>query len=403
MAVEEMTVDDDRGQSRWRTGQQRPKSCQRVFPEIQQSKWQATQLTLDWRGTNHTTSLTLGNVDLVNGSGVAVTHYLQQVTKRLALGTELAYQYGPQVPGGHIAVHSVAGRYTGDSFTASGTLGGTGVHLCYYQKATEQLQFGVELETSLRLQESVASMAYQLEIPKANTVFRALILPHQIQQSKWQATQLTLDWRGTNHTTSLTLGNVDLVNGSGVAVTHYLQQVTKRLALGTELAYQYGPQVPGGHIAVHSVAGRYTGDSFTASGTLGGTGVHLCYYQKATEQLQFGVELETSLRLQESVASMAYQLEIPKANTVFRVIFAEVLVMALEALHEEAKPLELEVSWLKTKLQVFGGLLGTLDTNWTVGAVMEKKLMPLPFTLALSAMLNHPKNQFRLGCGFIIG
>ncbi|KAG0727885.1 Metaxin-1 [Chionoecetes opilio] len=42
------------------------------------------------------------------------------------------------------------------------------------------------------------------------------------------------------------------------------------------------------------------------------------------------------------------------------VIFAEsleVLVMALEALHEEAKPLELEVSWLKTKVQVFGGLL----------------------------------------------
>ncbi|KAG0721849.1 Mitochondrial ribonuclease P protein 1 [Chionoecetes opilio] len=40
------------------------------------------------------------------------------------------------------------------------------------------------------------------------------------------------------------------------------------------------------------------------------------------------------------------------------VIFAEsleVLVMALEALHEEAKPLGLEVSWLTTKVQVFGG------------------------------------------------
>ncbi|KAG0720514.1 putative uncharacterized transposon-derived protein F52C9.6 [Chionoecetes opilio] len=42
------------------------------------------------------------------------------------------------------------------------------------------------------------------------------------------------------------------------------------------------------------------------------------------------------------------------------VIFAEsleVLVMALEALHEEAKPLGLEVSWLKTKVQVLGDLL----------------------------------------------
>ena len=41
-------------------------------------------------------------------------------------------------------------------------------------------------------------------------------------------------------------------------------------------------------------------------------------------------------------------------------IFAEsleVLVMALEALHEEVKPLGLKVSWAKTKVQVFGGVL----------------------------------------------
>ncbi|KAG0716716.1 Serine/threonine-protein kinase pelle [Chionoecetes opilio] len=56
------------------------------------------------------------------------------------------------------------------------------------------------------------------------------------------------------------------------------------------------------------------------------------------------------------------------------VIFAEsleVLVMALEALHEEAKPLKLEVSWLKTKVQVFGDLLDEAvhwcDTRTTSG------------------------------------
>ena len=41
-------------------------------------------------------------------------------------------------------------------------------------------------------------------------------------------------------------------------------------------------------------------------------------------------------------------------------IFAEsleVLVMALEALHEEVKPLRFKVSWAKTKVQVFGGVL----------------------------------------------
>ena len=43
------------------------------------------------------------------------------------------------------------------------------------------------------------------------------------------------------------------------------------------------------------------------------------------------------------------------------VIFAEsleILVMALKALYEVTKTSELQVSWSKTKVQVFGGLLG---------------------------------------------
>ncbi|KAG0722254.1 hypothetical protein GWK47_044835 [Chionoecetes opilio] len=51
------------------------------------------------------------------------------------------------------------------------------------------------------------------------------------------------------------------------------------------------------------------------------------------------------------------------------VIFAEsleVLVMALEALHEEAKPLGLEVSWLKTKVQQTTKLL-------VVGNTLQRK------------------------------
>ncbi|KAG0721870.1 Ankyrin repeat and SOCS box protein 3 [Chionoecetes opilio] len=48
-------------------------------------------------------------------------------------------------------------------------------------------------------------------------------------------------------------------------------------------------------------------------------------------------------------------VDLKKAFDSVHLIFAEsleVLVMALEALHEEAKPLGLEVSWLKTKVQV---------------------------------------------------
>lgn len=69
-----------------------------------------------------------------------VCHYLQSVTKQVALGAELAYQYGPQVPGFHASVINVAGRYSCDDFTASGTFGSSGIHACYYQKCSNTLQ-----------------------------------------------------------------------------------------------------------------------------------------------------------------------------------------------------------------------------------------------------------------------
>ena len=56
-------------------------------------------------------------------SGVFVMHYLQSVTPSVALGGELAYQRGPAVPGGQVAVLSAAGRYTNGDSTISGSLG----------------------------------------------------------------------------------------------------------------------------------------------------------------------------------------------------------------------------------------------------------------------------------------
>ena len=64
----------------------------------------------------------------------------------------------------------------------------------------------------------------------------------QIQAGKWQSTQMTTDYKGDAFTTSLTLGNPDLIGGSGVGVLHYLRSVTPWLALGSELAYQVSHQ-----------------------------------------------------------------------------------------------------------------------------------------------------------------
>lgn len=55
--------------------------------------------------------------------GVVVAHYLQNITPKLALGGELAYQRGPGVPGGSIAVASLVGRYTHGESTISASLG----------------------------------------------------------------------------------------------------------------------------------------------------------------------------------------------------------------------------------------------------------------------------------------
>ena len=72
------------------------------------------------------------------------------------------------------------------------------------------------------------------------------------------------------------------------------------------------------------------------------------------------------------------------------VIFAEsleVLVMALEVLHEEAKPLGLKVSWPKTKVQDFGGLLD--DTVQSVLACGEDVEISENFTYLGSVVHNN--------------
>ncbi|KAA8591725.1 hypothetical protein FQN60_017099 [Etheostoma spectabile] len=183
----------------------------------------------------------------------------------------------------------------------------------------------------------------------------------QTQQHKFVNWQCDMECRGEDFTAAVTLGNPDVLVGSGILVGHYLQSITPALALGGELVYHRRPGEEG---AVTSLLGRYTGDNYVATLTLGGAGAHATYYHKASDQLQVGVEFEASTRMQETTASFGYQLDVPKANFLFK---------------------------------------GTVDSNWVVGATLEKKLLPLPLTLALGAFLNHRKNKFQCGFGVTIG
>lgn len=44
-----------------------------------------------------------------------------------------------------------------------------------------------------------------------------------------------------------------------------------------------------------------------------------------------------------------------------------------------------------------------VDSNWCVGAVLEKKLPPLPVTLALGAFLSHWRHRFHCGFSVTVG
>ncbi|RWS29022.1 mitochondrial import receptor subunit TOM40 1-like protein [Leptotrombidium deliense] len=207
----------------------------------------------------------------------------------------------------------------------------------------------------------------------------------QIEDNRCVASQISSDYKGDNYTASLTLGNIDLVNSSGLGILHYLHAVTPSIDAGVEVAYQFGPQVPGGGVTALSIAGRYTSpNNYVISGTVNPMGAHVCYYHKAKENLEVtvnaeeeiqssqlnaarseSVEVETNLRMGESVATFGYQMDLPKADLVFR---------------------------------------GSVDSNWQVNAVLEKKLQPMPFTFLLSGHISHAKNpSYKFGCGLIIG
>ncbi|OUC48341.1 eukaryotic porin [Trichinella nativa] len=177
-----------------------------------------------------------------------------------------------------------------------------------------------------------------------------LTLASQLMNGRLLFGQCTAEWRGKVSTSAFTLANTDLVNDSGVMAASYFRRVHPRVDVGVELLYQYGKNVPGGQNTLLNYAARYSGNQFTLGSTFGSNAFHLSCHVKKRENLQFGVEWETNFRTRESTAS-----------------------------------------------------LGIVDSNFNVGAILEKKLTPLPFTLALSGFTNFAKDVSRFGIGLIIG
>ncbi|XP_073423012.1 mitochondrial import receptor subunit TOM40B isoform X2 [Dendrobates tinctorius] len=183
----------------------------------------------------------------------------------------------------------------------------------------------------------------------------------QTHHSKFLTWQVDLEYRGDDCTGTLTLGNPDIINESVILVTHFLQSITPRLVLGGELVYHQRMAEEG---AILTLAGKYSAQDWVATLNIGYGGAHASYYHRANEQIRLGVEFEANTRLQETSFAFGYHLDVPKANMVFK---------------------------------------GTVDSSWCVGGVLEKRLPPLPLTLALGAFMNHWKNKFHCGFSILVG
>ena len=95
--------------------------------------------------------------------------------------------------------------------------------------------------------------------------------------------------------------------------------------------------------------------------------------------------METNLTEPDSTASFGYQIDLPKSNFTFR-----------------GTNISTELLQFSTVNLCFA-FLGFVDSNWNVGGVFEKKLLPLPFTLMFSGLINHVKAQTRVGLGLYVG
>lgn len=177
--------------------------------------------------------------------------------------------------------------------------------------------------------------------------------------------QLTSDFIGKCFTASFTVLNLNAEKEPEILVGQYLHSITQNVALGIELCYNNTvPKVVlCGNRTMLSAGIKVQQGTMLWTGAVGPNGLQLCAHKQASETLQFGIDMNVNFLTRDAFAQLGYQIELPKQIGVFR---------------------------------------GSIDTNANISAVLEKRLLPMPLTFTLSALLNHSKQSVRLGCGVII-
>ncbi|XP_011501122.1 PREDICTED: mitochondrial import receptor subunit TOM40 homolog 1-like [Ceratosolen solmsi marchali] len=185
-----------------------------------------------------------------------------------------------------------------------------------------------------------------------------------VKKSKFINSKASIEYRSDDFTLSVTLVDPIIFKQEGTLVLHFLQAITSRITLGVEIAYNAISSSNVGSKTNIAGAFRYSTGFRTISTTVGQAGVHICYHQKQSDQLQMGLEFQSNIIKKLTKFRLLYKLDIPQTNSIFK---------------------------------------GFVDSEWKIGAVFEKKLYPIPkASLALSGILDHIEQTLHIGIGLII-
>ncbi|XP_041975468.1 mitochondrial import receptor subunit TOM40 homolog 1-like [Aricia agestis] len=145
------------------------------------------------------------------------------------------------------------------------------------------------------------------------------------------------------------------VNREFIAL-HYLKSITERLSLGAELVARGRDR----SLSSASAAARWSDDDNSLSATVGDRGLDVCYARNIKPYLTVASMLEIGFGIQRAVATLAYE-------------------------------------WHARDWTV----RGSVDSDGLVGATLHRGLggRRAQLACAISALLNHPNDKFKLGFG----
>ncbi|KAL3316763.1 Mitochondrial import receptor subunit TOM40B [Cichlidogyrus casuarinus] len=189
----------------------------------------------------------------------------------------------------------------------------------------------------------------------------------QIQGNKMLGQQFATDFKKNRWQIGVTVINPDVEKKQFMSAIDVMRQVTPHFAFGTMFFAQISPQLPSGRDGMWSLGMRYTHSSFWSTALSlrpFHNSFHTSFHMRANENLQMAAEFESNFQQQSNIATIGYQFDLPKTNVTFK---------------------------------------SQIDSNMNVASTLEKKMLPFPFTLTLSAMGSLLKSHYEIGIGLIVG